>query len=203
MEHVTSRIVNRMISAELISESEADYYNYGVQILIEKLVSYSVTFGLAVLIHHFWEILLFIVSFSALRKYTGGIHCKRFKTCMLVSTIVSISGVIVFNLAKLNYLLYQGGAMMSIIIVALIGSVNNPYIDWSDYEYRNAKRRARLIIVFEASLLMLMIVLHLPNSFRFYISYGIVVCAISVLLEIQKKGGVVHEEDRETVFEGC
>ena len=45
MEHVSSKIVNRMISAELISESEADQYNYCVQILIEKIISYSVASG--------------------------------------------------------------------------------------------------------------------------------------------------------------
>ena len=91
---------------------------------------------------------------------------------------------------------------MSIIIVILLGSINNPYIDWSDCEYKRAKRLARLIITLEASLLLLMIVLRLPINVRFYISYGIVVCAISMLLEIRKKGGVVHEEDREAVLEG-
>ena len=84
---------------------------------------------------------------------------------------------------------------MSIIIVILLGSINNPYIDWSDCEYKRAKRLARLIITLEASLLLLMIVLHLPINVRFYISYGIVV-------EIRKKGGVVHEEDREAALEG-
>lgn len=202
MEHVSSIIVNRMISAELISESEADQYNYGVQILIEKIISYSVIFGLAILIHRFWEILVFVISFSVLRKYTGGIHCRRFETCLLASTAVSISGTIVLPLVEKNILLYQGGAIMSIIIVILLGTINNPYIDWSDYEYKRAKKRARLIITLEASLLLLMIVLHLPINVRFYISYGIVVCAISMLLEIRKKGGVVHEEDREAALEG-
>ena len=87
---------------------------------------------------------------------------------------------------------------MSIIIVIIIGSINNPNIDWSAYEYKRAKIRARLIISLEVSVLSLLLVLHIPNNIRFYISYGIVVCAISMLLEIRKKGGVAYEEGGET-----
>lgn len=36
MEHVTSGIVNRMISAELISESEADYLLYADKAVMQK-----------------------------------------------------------------------------------------------------------------------------------------------------------------------
>lgn len=91
---------------------------------------------------------------------------------------------------------------MSMIIVIIIGSVNNPNIDWSDCEYRSARRLARTIAFFELSVLLLLAVLNTPIRIRFFISYGIVVCAISMLLEIRKRGGIAYEECRETDLEG-
>ena len=59
-----------------------------------------------------------------------------------------------------------------------------------------------MITIFEASALLLLMVLGVPFKIRFFISYGIVACAISMLLEIRKRGGMAYEECRETVLEG-
>ncbi len=91
---------------------------------------------------------------------------------------------------------------MSIVVLIILGSINNPNIDWSDCEYRSARRLARTIAIFELSVLLLLAVLNTPIRIRFFISYGIVVCAISMLLEIRKRGGIAYEECRETDLEG-
>lgn len=202
MERIASRIVSRMLLADLISDRETDEYAYEIQVLLEKVVSYVVIFGLAILFNRLLEIALFTISFSLIRKYSGGIHCRSFGTCLVASIAVSFSSVIMFPLFAEIYPTYQGGATVSMIIVILIGSVNNPNIDWSDYEYRRVKQISRLIVVMEAAVLLLLVVLEAPLSVRFFISYGIVMCAMSMLLEIRKKGGVAHEEGRKAVLEG-
>lgn len=203
MDQVASKIVTRMIMANLISENDAEEYNYGVQILLEKIISYFIIFLLALVLNRLLEIILFLVSFSLIRKYSGGIHCKRFETCLIVSTAVSFSGVALFPLIEKTILLYQGGVIMSMIIVIVIGAINNPYIDWSNCEFRKAKRLSRLTVILEASVLLLLMFLHSPLNIRFYISYGIVICALSMLLEIRKKGGIAYEDCRKENFEGC
>ena len=195
MERVASRIVSRMLLANLISDGEIDEYAYEIQVLLEKTSSYALIFGLAIIFKRLLEIALFTASFSFLRKFSGGIHCKRFETCLLVSTIVAFSGILIFPLTKDNYQLYQGGVIMSMIIIIILGSVNNPNIDWNYCEYRRVKRVSRLIVAVESAVLLLLLVLQAPINIRFFISYGIVMCAISMLLEIRKKGGVAHEED--------
>lgn len=157
----------------------------------------------AILLNHVLEIALFVVSFSLIRKYSGGIHCQGFGTCLIASTAVSLSVVVALPLVEKSILTYQGGVIMSIIIVIIIGAINNPNIDWSDYEYKRVKRLSRLTILMEASVLLLLIVLHFPNNIRFSISYGIVVCAISMLLEIRKKGGIADEDCREESLKSC
>ena len=83
---------------------------------------------------------------------------------------------------------------MSIVIVIIIGAINNPNIEWSDSEYRRARRLSRMTALLETSVLLLLLVLHTPIRFRFFISYGIVICAVSMLLEIRKKGGIAYEK---------
>ena len=202
MEQVATKIVTKMVSADLISEGESDLYNYGVQVILEKVISYAIIFVLAMIMHKFLEILLFFVSFSILRKYSGGIHCKTFKSCLIISALVSFSGMMLLPTIEHNKLLYQGGVVMSIVVLIILGSINNPNIDWSDCEYKSARRMSRTITVFETSVLLLLIALHTSIKIRFFISYGIVVCAISMLLEIRKRGGIAYEECRETDLEG-
>ena len=36
MEQVATKIVTKLVSADLISEDESDLYNYGVQVILEK-----------------------------------------------------------------------------------------------------------------------------------------------------------------------
>ena len=98
-----------MMTANLISKNDAEEYIYGVQILLEKIISYATILLLALILNRLLEIILFVVSFSLIRKYSGGIHCKRFETCLIASVAVSISGVFIFPPVENRILLYQGG----------------------------------------------------------------------------------------------
>lgn len=55
MEQIALRIVSKMLMANLISDNETEMYNYGVQVLLEKVISYAAIFALAMIIHKFLE----------------------------------------------------------------------------------------------------------------------------------------------------
>ena len=69
MDQVASKIVARMMMANLISKNDAEEYIYGVQILLEKIISYATILLLALILNRLLEIILFVVSFSLIRKY--------------------------------------------------------------------------------------------------------------------------------------
>lgn len=195
MEHISVRLVERMINADVISENESDEYRYRIQVILEKIVSYSLILGLALALRKLPETLLFIVSLSLIRKYSGGIHCEKYTNCLIISTAVSISGCYLFPAICHFYSLYQGIVIMSVIIILLIGSINNSNIDWDDYEYVRVRRISRMALVFEGLLMIFLQLLNVNTEICFLISYGIVVCAISMLLEIRKRGGKSYEEN--------
>lgn len=201
MDQVSAKIVDRMIVGEVISSSEADTYRYSIQLFLERLISYVVIFGLALVFNCFLATFIFFVAFSSLRTFSGGIHCNSFHSCLVLSSIISLSGSFLFPLIAKIYPVYQGGVIMSMIIVIMIGSINNRNIDWSKQEYQKAKNLSRLTVGVEISIIFLLRILHTSLGIRFYISYGIVVCAMSMLLEIRKRGGVANEEGREEAFD--
>lgn len=42
MEQIASKIVFNMMQANIIEENESEEYIYGIQILLEKVISYSI-----------------------------------------------------------------------------------------------------------------------------------------------------------------
>lgn len=135
MEQVAARIVEKMVLENVISEDDSAEYKYGIQILIEKIISYAIILGLALILNRFLEVLLFVLSFSFIRKYSGGIHCKGFADCLIISTAVSFSGVVLFPLVEKVFLTYQGGG----------DNVNdNCYFNWRDQQPQHRLERLRI-----------------------------------------------------------
>lgn len=194
MERISVDIVNRMILEGIISHDEKDEYIYNVLCFLEKVVSYVVILSISAMVHKLIETVVFIISLSLIRRYSGGVHCENFFTCLIVSAIVCNSGWMFLPLVKRIYPMYQGGVILSMVIVFVIGSINNFNIAWDISEYRYAKHISRLSVIFETTVLLLMTVIGISIDIQFYISYAIVVCAISMLLEIRKRGGVNYEE---------
>ena len=195
MEQLSARIVSKMIDADVITYDDKEVYIYNVQVVLEKTISYLILLITALIIGKPFEICLFFISFSVLRKYSGGIHCSSFLKCLCVSTVVILSSVMLCPYVSEVYPIYQGVVIMSLVSVFIIGSINNPNIAWNESEYKRAKRIARMTVVLMTLILLLMLTIGVPISIRFYIGYGVFVCSISMLLEIQKKGGIINEKD--------
>ena len=130
MERFANNIVAKMKTADLISEDEIEIYRYGVLVVLERSMSYALIFVLALILRCVLEIALFLSSFSILRKFSGGIHCDRFESCLVASLLVSFSSIGVWQVFKNKILLYQGRGV----------DVNNN----CDYNWRNQQPQHRL-----------------------------------------------------------
>lgn len=194
MEALSTKIVSRMVMEGIITSDEVAIYLYNIQLMLERMVSYAVLLGLAMLLRSFLPILIFSLSFSMIRTFSGGYHCNRFSACLALSALVVLSVKLVFPLIDMFYAIYQGGVIMSTIIVISLGSINNLNIDWSDSEYNKAKTLSRFAVGLEIILLVALHMFKVPRNYIFCISYGIVISAFSMLIEIRKRGGRAYEE---------
>jgi len=102
MEQWIQNAVSRQIKKRKIPESEAEIYEYGYRLMIEKAGAFLLTVLIALVFHAWKEIVLFCIAFVPLRVYSGGYHAKKTISCMILSGTILVSNV--FAVKGLNLL---------------------------------------------------------------------------------------------------
>lgn len=185
-----------MVKADVIDRKEYFIYKYNLQILTEKTITLIPVIGISILFHRLVEMLAFIISFSILRKYTGGYHCKSFLGCFFLSFLTCLSIIPLAIILKRNCKIYLALLLLSALLILWIGSINNQYIYWNEAELAKAKKRSRL-----SCLLVLMCSLFLGfnaylRDYSFYVGMGLLQTSFSLMLyRITAKGGKDHEAE--------
>ena len=62
-----------------------EIYIYGIELLISSFISTSVILLIGLLTKTFFESVIFLISFSAIRVYTGGYHSMTYLRCNIIS----------------------------------------------------------------------------------------------------------------------
>ena len=152
--------------------------------------------GISILFHRLFEMIIFLISFSVLRKYTGGYHCKKFLSCFILSMLTCISILPLASVFKNHFKIYLILLLFSAVFILWIGSINNQYVDWNERELKEAKMRSRVfcLIVFLCSL-FLGLHDHL-RDYSLYVGMGLLQTSFSLMLyRITAKGGTKYETE--------
>lgn len=192
-----NKIVSRMIANDVISADDRAVYSYHLQVMLEAILCHVILLSMAAITGHFIEIFLFLLSFDILRGSASGYHCKTSVGCFLLSSIVCALVVLMRDLFLRYILQYQGGLIISMIIIFLVGAINHPNMGWSDEELSKAKRSSRIKILIMLILLFILDFLGIEKVYLYCFSMGIVQCSISLVIVILgRKGG--HSDEAES-----
>ena len=177
-------IVNRMSFFDLVNEDEQEYYNYYLELILEKIIAMSTIFIMALCMDRVLETIIFIVAFSSIRKYTGGYHCNSFYGCYLLSMSVCFVCISPFfvdrlNVSKISLFIFT---LLSIGVILAIGAVNHPNMNWDEVEQHNFKNNARSMAVLLGGIVISFCYLRIFQDYVFYIAEGIWVSALSMLV---------------------
>jgi accessory gene regulator B len=185
-----------MIANDVIGDDERAIYSYHIQVMLESVVGHAILLLIAAMSGHFVEILLFLLSFGILRGSTSGYHCKTSVGCFVLSSLACAFVVLLKDLA-LRYILYcQGGLIISMIIIFLVGAINHPNMGWSDEELKAARRSSRIKDLILFLLLFILDYLGIEKTYLYCFGMGIVQCSISlVIVNLKGKGGKDDEEE--------
>lgn len=74
----------------VISECQAELYEYGFQITIANLLNFIIAFLIGVIFHSVVEVALFYCVFVSLRFFCGGYHADSYGKCFLLFAITNI-----------------------------------------------------------------------------------------------------------------
>ncbi len=184
MDFLVQRIVNKMLLFDLVSEHEKEYYNYYIELALEKMIAMSTIFVMAFWMDRIVEMILFIVAFSSIRKYAGGYHCNTFHGCYLLSMCVSFVCISPLfdsrlNLSKMTFIIFT---ILCTGVILMIGAVNHPDMHWDDMEQRNSKNIAKSIVMLLGGSVISLCYLDIFQDYVIYIAEGIWINALSMLI---------------------
>ena len=120
MRKITARIVHFFIESKVIDETDQEIYEYGLEILSEKvmLTVFLLLFG--VMIGKGIETCIFLFSFCWLRRFCGGYHAKTKRGCHIatfITYIVFLLGIVAFYKVVNKYMFAIYFVCLLILIV--------------------------------------------------------------------------------------
>lgn len=89
----------RKISIYLVKNgadaSNADVFSYGAECFLNMLIADGLLLVIGLLTHHVIYLLVWSVSFSALRINLGGLHASSHLLCIVIGTVIGASSMII------------------------------------------------------------------------------------------------------------
>ena len=171
-----------MEERKIIEKSNSDYYEYVLLVLTEHLIGVGTMLIIGMFFKQFIPTVIFLIFFLSLRKRTGGYHADKFWQCYL-ATIITYIGIIKIAavLSEKTYFMY-GMLLLAVLVIEVIGTVNHPNIDMSKGELQENKKSARLLVLMETAVIVLLIVLEINQLYVSYMSIAIILCSFLMCL---------------------
>lgn len=182
VEKIVMKLVAQMEDRKIIEKTSRDYYEYVLITLIEHLIGVGTMLIIGIFFKQFMPTVIFLIFFLSLRKRTGGYHADKFWQCYLM-TIITYIGIIqiVTVLSEKTFIMYLI-LLFAVLAIEIIGTVNHPNIDMDESELYENKKAARLLVLMEAAVIVLLIVLEINQIYVSYMSIAIILCAFLMCL---------------------
>ena len=81
---IAGRLFELQRQSGLLEEKDRSLYEYAYGLLLNRAIIYFIIAGLCIITGNWVEILAFLLPFTILRQYAGGIHLERAASCMVV-----------------------------------------------------------------------------------------------------------------------
>ncbi len=83
-----------------IDENEAEIYEYGYTLMLEKIIIFVICVVIALSLDAAWEVTALCITFIPLRVYSGGYHARSRWGCMMLSGAFVICGVLIVKMVQ-------------------------------------------------------------------------------------------------------
>ena len=102
LDQIIKNCLDQMQEKNLIMEDNREYYQYAMELLVEESLTVGTILVVIICMQEFVNGVIFLISFLALRRRTGGFHMKTFKACY-VATIGTFIGVLLVKNIMYTY----------------------------------------------------------------------------------------------------
>ena len=134
-----NNITNYLICKKVIKDDDREIYQYGFEQVFSSLLNIATMLLLGIILGKIYQSLVLILSFMALRSYSGGYHANTPLQCYLL-TVMSISTALsIMKFITIDRFICLGLLVLSSVVILLlspIGSKNKPLDEIEKIIYR-------------------------------------------------------------------
>lgn len=134
-----NNITNYLICEKVIKDDDREIYQYGFEQVFSSLLNLATMLLLGIILGKIYQSLVLILSFMALRSYSGGYHANTPLHCYLL-TVMSISAALsIMKFITIDRFICLGLLILSSVVILLlspIGSKNKPLDEIEKIIYR-------------------------------------------------------------------
>lgn len=178
-------LTNILIKKEICRAQDKDIIIHGLTSGIELIFNILTTILLGLIFGLFIESMFFLISFSLIRMYAGGYHCKKAISCYIMSsaTIILVLGIVKYtpiqnmNIISLVFLFI---AIPILLKFAPVGIATKPLDEKSRKYFR---KKMILHLYLELILLSILFILNL-NALGYIICISIFISCLLVVLNL-------------------
>lgn len=190
------RFVEYLITSGAGNEENREAYVYGIEIMVEKIITYTALISIATYLNILIPSSLFVMFFVLLRGYTGGYHANTYIGC-LVGTITMyltctliVAPVMIYGEMPLIF-----GLAITVVLILLLSPINHPNLDMDSSELIICKKRARIVLFLETVFILVGSIYGIDKEYIVFPFLGMVMCAFLVVIaKILKQEVKVYEE---------
>mgnify|MGYP002568183593 CR=1 FL=1 len=182
IESVSSKIIRCFLNQSIIDETHKDVYQYGLIVVIQFMITIISMIVIGLIFNLFFENLCFIIVFKLLRKFSGGLHSKKFSICFSVSIVLNFLILFVYRFFVLNpcFLIIIPIELVSSILLLFFSPIKNANKDISKNALRIYKYIETIICAFVMALSIVLVLNR--NVYSYFICMAILVDTIFVVL---------------------
>lgn len=190
------RFVEYLITNGAGHEENREAYVYGIEIMVEKIITYTALISIATYLNILIPSSLFVMFFILLRGYTGGYHANTYIGCLVGTiTMYLTCTLIVAPLMIHGEMSLFLGLAVTVVLILLLSPVNHPNLDMDSSELMICKKRARIVLSFETVFILVGSFCGIDKVYIVFPFLGMVMCAFLVVIaKILKQEVKVYEE---------
>ena len=145
------KISNTMVDRGIVQKEDVELYQYGIEnsIIVAGNLLASALFG--ILTGRLGVVLVFLLFYSTLRTYSGGVHCKSKLGCFILSMLILLVPVFSYEwvMEMVTFpVIFAVGVIAIVVILVLspVESINKPL---DDEERKYYKRISHCIVTLQ------------------------------------------------------
>lgn len=159
-----------LIENKAINKNDSELYEYSLQLIFQGLINIIVILLLGFILNMLKESICLFLTFFILRKFTGGLHAKKYICCFISSTILITLSLFIIRYLKQNskQLLFTYILVFSTILIWVFSPIENSNKVLS----LNEKKVYKYISSFLALIILLVVLFCLNNNIIIAYSFG-------------------------------